>query len=112
MGYIDIYKSFLNEFNITQNEITSDSIKVSDFTIFNLRDLLLELGTIYREDIDENTYIAKIKGGTLKKNEAIVLAVLDNLDLRIAIFAKEGIIKQKTSEGILNEIRKRIENKS
>ena len=58
--------------------------------------------------MDNCTYVAIIPGGFLKKHYSVVVLELKNDVLRTAIFSKEGLIKQNTSQGVLDELEKRL----
>ncbi len=102
-------KELISAFKVDEKKIRNEILNVNNLPLIKLRDILLSLGSIYREDLDQNMYLAIIYGGTKHRNKAnIALKLLDG-ELFISIFAKEGLIKQNTCEGVINELRKRIE---
>lgn len=109
MVFNDLNMLLISDFNAKEQGIRNEFIKVNGLTLLKLRDILFELGYIYKEDLENNTYIAIIGGGTFKKNKSIAIFNLTEEGLKIAIYAKEGLIKQNTAEGVINEFRKRIE---
>lgn len=94
--------------NISEDKITNKQIAAKGITLIKLRDILIEIGTIIEEEIDNNTYVAYLPAGLKKKNTATVVFQLDNDDIKIASFAKEGLIKQHTSEGAINYFEEKL----
>lgn len=90
--------------NTETNAEKSFFVDVSNLSILKLRDIIIVLGKIIYEDLNEGVYIVEMKGGLLKKNPAYAALHLDDDTLQITIIAKEGIINQRTCEGVANEI--------
>lgn len=105
-------KEQLNEYlskkcNVPIKLIKNSSVTIAALSLFKLRDIILsQLGTIQYEDVDNQIYIAAIRGGFLKKNTATVAFHLFENQLLLAVYAREGIINQHTSEDVFNEIQK------
>ena len=87
--------------------IRTDEIPIRGMTILRLRDTILVNGwRILLEDLERQVYITSIKGGFLRMNKADVALHLCDKQLRIALYAREGILNQHTSEDVLNEIQR------
>ena len=74
-----------------------------------LRDVLLDVGTILEEDIENCTYVAVIESGVLNANPCIVVAQLFDNKVVINGFAQEGLIKQQTARKAINKLKKELE---
>lgn len=96
--------------DIDINRFHNEEWQVNGLTILKLRDIIISLGQIYYEDLENNIYIASICGGFLKKNPATTAFKLESGRLTIAISANEGLIKQDTCEVVIHEIRKKMES--
>lgn len=94
--------------SIKKDKVICCTIKVSNMTLIRLRDVLTEIGKIYKEILDRQTYVAVISGGFFKKNHAVMSIELLDDELNIAVYADEGIINQHTCEGAINEFRRAI----
>lgn len=106
-----------NEFNkiisviadIDIQNVFNDEFRIKKLNIYNLRDILISLGKIHYEDLENNIYIVSIYGGFFKKNRALVAFHLEEKRIMIAISANEGIIDQHTCREVYYEIRKKLE---
>ena len=71
---------------------------------------LISAGTAQYEDIKKFQYdssfmvAARIKGGFLSMNPALVLCSICDDQLWISTYAKEGLIKQRTAEKLLDRL--------
>ncbi len=81
---------------------------VDGLSFIKLRDILFDIGEIAYEDRENCVYISKIKGGTFKKNYALVAFQLKETVLKIAINSNEGLIDQKTNEDIIEIVKASI----
>ena len=91
-----------------RSDIVNNSYSVNGLSIEKLRDILIKIGDISIEDKENNTYIAVIPGGFLKKNYSSVAIELSNNELVVAAFSNEGIINQHTTDGVIDEIERSI----
>lgn len=109
---IDVYKNLnqiLNDVaSVKEEEIINTSFSTQNLTLIKIRDVLLKIGKIQREMLDDGVYVAVIPSGFLKKNYAVIALRFVNDEVFISAYADEGIIKQHTSEGAINEFKKNI----
>ncbi|MEE3471737.1 MAG: hypothetical protein VZR24_13820 [Butyrivibrio hungatei] len=91
-----------------ENKIINRTYNVKNLTMQKMADVLIKQGKVYREDLENKTYVASIPGGIAKKHYAVVAIELQDNTLRIAVFAEEGIFNQHTSEGVLHEFENSI----
>lgn len=94
---------------IDEWKIINQAIPVENLSLSKIRDVLLKIGKIQREYLAEQCYVAIIPGGFFKKNYAVVSIELRDNILFLAAYADEGIIKQHTCEGVINELRRNIQ---
>jgi hypothetical protein len=106
--YNKVNDVLINTTPVKNEKIVNRSFQVEGLTIERIRDILMQLGKIKREILQENIYVTVINGGVLKKNRAIVVLQLSGDEIYIAAYADEGIINQHTSEGVINEIGEHI----
>ncbi len=105
MGDYTLINQILSEkCSVKVDEIQNISITVNEMPLVKVRDLFYKLGAIQHEDLIENIYIAAVPGGIRKKNVAYVGCRLVNDELQLAVYSKEGLIKQHTNEGVIYEI--------
>ena len=74
-----------------------------------LRDVLLNIGTILEEDKDNNIYVAVIESGVMNANPCIVVTQLFENKAVMFGFAREGLIKQQTARKAINKLKKELE---
>ena len=109
MEFIEL-NNILAEFtDVEQNKVQNYTISVNGLSFLKLRDILIKSGKIYSEDIERQIYVAGINGGFARKNPAIFAISLEEYRLRISIFSNEGVFNQHTSEGVINELKKSLE---
>lgn len=108
MDYNLLNKELINNYEAKEKKIKNISFKVKNLTILKLRDILLAWGYICKEDLEKKIYIAQVRSGFLKMNKAIIILNLSDDELKVAVYAEEGLFGQKTSEGVLNELKGRI----
>lgn len=102
-------KNEMTVFNSVQlDKIKTYQFKQKNLTNMRIRDMLFRTGNILVEDLDRSLYIASVRSGFLKMNTAIVGFNLSKNNLNIAVFVKEGLLKQNTCEGIVNEIKNEL----
>jgi hypothetical protein len=106
--YNKVNDVLINTTPVKNEKIVNRSFQVEGLTIERIRDILMQLGKIQKEMLQENIYVTVINGGVLKKNRAIVVLQLSGDEIYIAAYADEGIINQHTSEGVINEIGEHI----
>ena len=93
---------------VNTQKIINETIPVNNFSFMRLRDVLIKTGKILSEDFDHQVYIASIKGGFAKRNNATVAFQLLEDKIVIAAYADEGLINQHTCEGVINEFKRTI----
>ena len=108
MEYAFLNNVLIQTFDIPQCPIETYSFEVIDLPFLKIRDVLMVLGKIYLEDTEDQIYVATIKSGFFKKNNAYLALQLKENCLNISISAKEGLINQHTTEGALNEFKSKI----
>jgi hypothetical protein len=102
---IELKKKLVDVCHINLNSISEYKYDVSNLKMEKIRDYLMLKGEIIQEDTVNKMYLGFIYGGFANKNKAFVCMRLSSNLLEIAIHAKEGIIKQKTIEGVINEFK-------
>ena len=88
MDYQILNKELINNFGAKEKEILNEFFEVEQLNLMKLRDILLGLGKIYKEDLEQNIYIAIIDGGLCKKNKAVAGFCLTKEGLSVAVYAK------------------------
>jgi hypothetical protein len=94
--------------NLKESEITNKTYEVENLSMRSLAWILIEIGKVKKEDLENNIYIATIPGGIAKKNYAVVVLELSENELKLAAYADEGLINQHTSNGAINEFEKHL----
>lgn len=74
-----------------------------------LRDILIGIGKIYFEDLEKQVYVANIGGGIRNKNSVLTALCLEKEQLKISMYAREGIITQHSCEGVIDELKKLLQ---
>ena len=90
----------LRKFNTSEEQM----IPNCRFTYKKIRDLIIRFGKIIEENEEEQIYVFTIQSGKLG-NEAVVAIGMQEPDVYIVAYAKEGLIKQRTCERALEQVR-------
>ena len=106
--YISINQILLDTAPVEEKKIVNLSLSIDGLSITKLRDILIKIGKIQREFLEDRVYVVVIPGGFFKKNYAVVALQLFDKEMIVAAYADEGIIKQHTCEGAINELRRNI----
>lgn len=75
----------------------------------HIRDAIITLGTILKEDLDKHYYITSVKTGLF--NNVLSYAIIKNNEdatVDIVVYAKEGLIKQNLAGKAMDKIRKAL----
>ena len=105
MNFKELNEILTNEANVKKRKIKNTTINVTGLNFLKLRDVIMSIGKIYCEDLEKQVYVANIGGGISKKNPALMAFCLEDEQLQISMYAKEGLIKQHTCEGVINELK-------
>ncbi len=106
--YSKMNEILINDYSAKPDRIINEEIVTEGLSFRKIRDVLICIGTIHFEDLESQIYIASINAGIKKKNKAcMVLEMVENV-IYIAVYAKEGLIDQHTSEGAINEFSGKI----
>lgn len=107
--YSSLNRVLMEAAPVEEKKIVNQAIPVDGLSITKLRDILIKIGKIQREFLEDKIYVGIIPGGFLKKNYAVVALQLYEDEIIIAAYAEEGFIEQHTCEGALNELRRNIQ---
>ena len=104
----DLEQMLIDTFEVNPKYTENHVFKVRDLKILQLRDALVQIGQIIRENLEHKEYVATIGAGFLKSNIAYLALRLENNKLYISINAKEGLINQHTCKGAINELKRKL----
>ena len=91
--------SLLEEYGCKNpNSIKETIVSECKLSVLQVRDILLLLGNVLYENLDEQIYVAEIRAGYGNLNSAVIVVKLCQNTLFVAGYAKEGIIKQNICE--------------
>lgn len=95
--------------NINTNKglFFEDSFNANNVSFHQLSFILINLGTILKEDVDANIYIVSMKHFM---NIATIIIELKDNKINLIAFAKEGLIKQHTAKKVSLKIKNAILN--
>ena len=97
-------KGYINDVERAKNEIETKEVKLRKPTDLFIRDSLMKMGTILKEDLNEHYYIAEIKTGFLGNNHTQTIVLRQDEMGIIAVYAREGIIKQHLADKTVEKL--------
>lgn len=91
--------SLLEEYGCKNpDSIKETVISECELSVFQVRDALFLLGNILYESLEDQIYVATISAGYWNLSSAVVAVKLNNKNLYVSGYAKEGLIKQNICE--------------
>ncbi|MDY5496390.1 MAG: hypothetical protein SPF99_00185 [Anaerobutyricum sp.] len=102
------YEECLLEFGYNEGFSLEKRTYVGDISFIKLRDGLLRVGDILKEDMDNMIYVVSVKAGIFNKNHAVIICGLENGKVTMIAFAREGLVKQNTCKKAMDKIEESI----
>ena len=87
----------LSEYVRIKDELVETEEISEKVSMLKIRDTLLLIGNIIKEDLDEEFYIGTINAGIANKNIAFIIIKKNEGNLAVCCYAREGLIKQHTA---------------
>lgn len=103
-NFTELKKRIATYSKINEKKIVTDFISTNKISFINIRDYLMEIGTVIEADEKEEIYVVIIKSGIINLNPTIVGILLKNETLYIAAYAKEGILNQNTAKTVIQDL--------
>ena len=98
----------LSEFTRIKVELVETEEIAADVSILKIRDTLLRIGNLLKENLEEEYYIGTITAGIGNKNTAFILIKKNMKMLEVCCYAREGLIKQHTARRAINKFERGI----
>ena len=101
----------ISEYKLSQGDpelcasITSNSV-----SSVALRDILLEIGDVLDEDLENSAYIATVKTGLFNIASSVVGAMVCDKTVYIVCIAHEGLLQQNLSIKTVTRLAERFKN--
>lgn len=89
--------------------VTTEQIKFEKANDLHIRDAIFGMGTVLKENLDEHYYITSVKTGLF--NNVLAYAIIrrnEDKTADIAVYAKEGIIKQDLAGKAIGKLKKAL----
>ena len=94
--------------DVKLDKIKNETVKADNLPLIQLRNIFIENGVIHYEDLQNNIYVAVVKGGLGGRNPAWVAAYCGTDCVLLSVYAREGLINQHTSDSVIEKIRTEI----
>ena len=91
-----------------KNDVVTDTVQLRKPTDLFIRDAITGMGTILLEELDEHYYITTVKVGLMGNVLAQALIHRNDTAAEIAVYAREGLIKQHLAEKALEKLKKAL----
>lgn len=98
----------LSEFIRINEQLVETEEIVADVGMLKIRDTLLRVGTILKENLEEEYYIGIITAGIGNKNHAYIIIKKNKNIFDICCYAREGLIKQHTARKAINKFEREL----
>ena len=100
----------LSEFIRIKDELVETGEIAIDASMLKIRDTLLKIGTLLRENLEEEYYIGTLAAGIGNKNTAYIIIKKNKNknSLDVCCYAREGLIKQHTARKAINKFEREL----
>lgn len=98
----------LSEYVRIKDELVETEEISEKVSMLKIRDTLLLIGNILKEDLDEEFYIGTINAGIANKNIAFIIIKKNEGNLAICCYAREGLIKQHTARKAIEKFEREL----
>ncbi len=99
---------FINDITKARKEVKTEIINLKKSTDLFIRDSIIGMGTIIKEDLVNHYYITTVKMGLLGNVETQAIIVRKEEKAEIVVYAHEGIIKQHLAENTIEKLKKTL----
>lgn len=90
--------------NVEKTKVRFSTVAVTDLPFLKLCRLLAENGRVIEIDAETQYAVVAIAASPTSLNEGVAAILLKNKILYIASYAKEGLIKQRSTEKIIQRL--------
>ena len=98
----------LSEFvQIKEKLVETEEIEAA-VSILKIRDTLLRIGNLLKENLEEEYYIGTITAGMGNRNMAYIIVKKNKEMLDVCCYAREGLIKQHTARTAINKFEREL----
>lgn len=98
----------LSEYVRIKDELVETEEISEKVSMLKIRDTLLLIGNIIKEDLDEEFYIGTINAGIANKNIAFIIIKKNEGNLAVCCYAREGRIKQHTARKAIEKFEREL----
>lgn len=98
----------LSEYVRIKDELVETEEISEKVSMLKIRDTLLLIGNIIKEDFDEEYYIGTINAGIANKNIAFIIIKKNEGNLAVCCYAREGLIKQHTARKAIKKFEREL----
>lgn len=98
----------LREYVRIKDELVETEEISEKVSMLKIRDTLLLIGNIIKEDLDEEFYIGTINAGIANKNIAFIIIKKNEGNLAVCCYAREGLIKQHTARKAIEKFEREL----
>ena len=98
----------LSEYVRIKDELVETEEISEKVSMLKIRDTLLLIGNIIKEDLDEEFYIGTINAGIANKNIAFIIIKKNEGNLAVCCYAREVLIKQHTARKAIEKFEREL----
>lgn len=99
----------LSEFIQIKEELVETEEIEADVSVLKIRDTLLRMGDLLKENLEEEYYIGTIRAGIGNKNTAYIIIKKNKKILDVCCYAREGLIKQHTARKAIDKFERELQ---
>ena len=99
----------LSEFIQIKEELVETEEIEADVSVLKIRDTLLRMGDLLKENLEEEYYIGTTRAGIGNKNTAYIINKKNKKILDVCCYAREGLIKQHTARKAIDKFERELQ---
>lgn len=99
-------KRYIDDIELARKEVTTEHINLKKEDDMFIRDSIIGLGTVLKEDLDEHYYITTVRMGFFGNVLTHAIILRQDSEADIAVHVHEGLVKQHLAEKTIEKIKK------
>lgn len=98
-------KRYISSIEKAKAEVSVERVQLRKEDDLFIRDALAGYGNILKENLDDHYYITTVKMGMFGNTMTQAIIMRDGIHAEIAVYAREGLIKQKLGEKTIKKLK-------
>ena len=104
-------KNYVNDLSKARKEVVTACVELPGINDLTIRDVLIGLGTILEENLENHYYIASVRAGVLVNVLTYAFLQRCGSSVEMIVYVHEGLVKQRLGERTLQKLKNTLYSK-